>query len=83
MVKLLKRGDTFRVEKLEASIVNAGASSETAKKVAGSLAKNVCEGMSTLELRNRVVAELEKADLKAAATYKSYKKSSKKSSKKK
>lgn len=74
MVKLKKRGDTFRAEKLEASIVRAGASRETAKKVAESIAGTVCEGMSTLELRDKVAAELEKADPKAAATYKSYKK---------
>ncbi len=74
MVKLKKRGDTFRIEKLEASIVKAGASRETAKKVAESIAKTVYEGMSTLELRNKVAAELQKADPKAAAAYKSHKK---------
>jgi transcriptional regulator NrdR family protein len=74
MVKLKKRGDTFRVEKLEASMIKAGANRETAKKIAKSIAKTVYEGMTTLELRNKVIAELQKADPKAAATYKSYKK---------
>ncbi|MEW6069293.1 MAG: ATP cone domain-containing protein [Candidatus Thermoplasmatota archaeon] len=74
MVKLKKRGDTFRIEKLEASMIKAGAKRETAKKIAESIAKTVYEGMSTLEIRNKVTAALEKADPKAAAAYKSYKK---------
>lgn len=74
MVKLKKRGDTFKVEKLEKSMIKAGANEKTAKKIAQSIAKTVYEGMSTLELRNKVIAELEKADPKAAAAYKTYKK---------
>lgn len=72
MVKLMKRGDTYRPEKLAASVRKAGASEETAKKVVASV--KVREGMSTLELREQVTGLLQKLDPKAAKTYISYKK---------
>jgi len=67
LVKIVKRGDTYRPEKLEASIRAAGASNEVAKKVVGSI--NVREGMSTLELRNQASNLLKSLDPKAARNY--------------
>jgi len=52
LVKIMKKGDTYKSEKLEASIKAAGASSDVAKKVVNSV--KVREGMSTLELRKQV-----------------------------
>jgi len=72
MVKLIKKGDTYKPEKLEASLLRAGASRETAKKIVDSV--QVREGMSTLELRNQVIAKLRELDPKAAKKYESYKK---------
>jgi methionine aminopeptidase len=72
MVKLIKKGDTYKQEKLEASILRAGASKETAKKVVDSV--QVRDGMTTLELRNLVTAKLKELDSKAAKKYESFKK---------
>lgn len=72
MVKLVKRGDTYKPEKLKASIMKAGASEETADKIVSSI--NVYDGMSTLELRNQVTAKLKELDPRAAEAYESYKK---------
>ena len=71
MVRLTKRGDTYKPEKLEASIIGAGASRDVAKKVVSSV--KVREGMSTLELRKQVSDLLKKLDPKAAHTYDTYK----------
>ncbi len=49
MVKLVKRGDTYKAEKLKGSIVSAGASCDVADKIVSSV--KIREGMSTLELR--------------------------------
>jgi hypothetical protein len=70
LVKIVKRGDTYRPEKLEASIKAAGASSEVAKKVVSSI--KVHEGMSTLELRKQVSDLLKNLDPKAARKYDAY-----------
>jgi hypothetical protein len=70
LVKIVKRGDTYRPEKLEASIKAAGASSEVAKKVVGSV--KVHEGMSTLELRKQASDLLKNLDPKAARKYDAY-----------
>jgi hypothetical protein len=67
LVKIVKRGDTYRPEKLEASIKAAGASSEVAKKVVSSV--KVHEGMSTLELRKQASDLLKNLDPKAARRY--------------
>jgi hypothetical protein len=70
LVKIVKRGDTYRPEKLEASIKAAGASSEVAKKVVSSI--KVHEGMSTLELRKQASDLLKNLDPKAARKYDAY-----------
>jgi hypothetical protein len=72
LVKIMKKGDTYKPEKLEASIKAAGASSEVAKKVVNSF--KVHEGMSTLELRKQVSDLLKNLDPKAARNYDAFKK---------
>ena len=72
MVKLKKKGDTYKPEKLEASIVAAGAGRDVAKKIVSSV--KIRDGMSTLELRKQVSDLLKKHDPKAAHTYDTYKK---------
>lgn len=71
MVKLVKRGDSYKPEKLEASIVATGAGTDVAKKITDSV--RVHEGMSTLELRKQVSAQLKNLDPKAAKAYDTYK----------
>jgi hypothetical protein len=68
----MKRGDTYKPEKLEASIKAAGANSEVAKKVVSSI--KVHEGMSTLELRKQASDLLKNLDPKAARNYEAFKK---------
>jgi methionine aminopeptidase len=68
----MKRGDTYRPEKLEASIKAAGASSDVAKEVVSSV--KVREGMSTLELRKQASDLLKNLDPKAAQKYNAFKK---------
>jgi hypothetical protein len=70
LVKIVKRGDTYRPEKLEASIKAAGASSEVARKVVSSV--KVHEGMSTLEIRKQTSDLLKNLDPKAARKYDAY-----------
>jgi hypothetical protein len=72
MVKIMKRGDSYKPEKLEASIKAAGASSDVAKKVVNSI--KVHEGMSTLELRKQASDLLKNLDPKAAQKYETFKK---------
>jgi hypothetical protein len=72
LVKIMKKGDTYKPEKLEASIKAAGASSEVAKKVVNSI--KVREGTSTLELRKQVSDLLKNLDPKAARNYDAFKK---------
>jgi len=72
LVKIMKRGDTYKPEKLEASIKAAGASSEVAKKVVSSI--KVHDGMSTLELRKQASDLLKNLDPKAAQKYQTFKK---------
>jgi hypothetical protein len=72
LVKIMKRGDTYKPEKLEASIKAAGASSEVAKKVVSSI--KLHEGMSTLELRKQTSDLLKNLDPKAARNYDTFKK---------
>lgn len=68
----MKRGDSYKPEKLEASIKAAGASSDVAKKVVNSI--KVHEGMSTLELRKQASDLLKNLDPKAAQKYETFKK---------
>ena len=68
----MKRGDTYKPEKLEASIKAAGASNEVAKKVVSSI--KVHDGMSTLELRKQASDLLKNLDPKAAQKYQTFKK---------
>ena len=71
MVKIVKKGDTYKPEKLEASVIAAGASSEVAKKVVNSV--KVRDGMTSLELRKQVSGLLKDLDPKAARNYDAYK----------
>jgi hypothetical protein len=68
----MKRGDSYKPEKLEASIKAAGASSDVAKEVVSSI--KVHEGMSTLELRKQASDLLKNLDPKAAQKYETFKK---------
>jgi len=70
-IRIVKRGDTYRPEKLEASIIAAGASREVAKRIVSSV--KVHDGMSSLELRRQVSDMLKKLDPKAANAYDTYK----------
>jgi hypothetical protein len=67
LVKIVKRGDTYRPEKLEASLKAAGASSAAAREVVSSI--KVHEGMSTLDLRKQASDLLRNLDPKAARSY--------------
>ena len=71
LVKIVKKGDTYKPEKLEASVIAAGASSEVAKKVANSV--KVRDGMTSLELRKQVSDLLKNLDPKAARNYDAFK----------
>jgi len=71
MVKVVKRGDMYRPEKLKNSVMKAGASEKIANKIVASI--KVREGMSTLELRNKVIELLKTLDPKAAVAYEAYK----------
>lgn len=71
LVRLVKKGDTYKPEKLEASIMAAGASRDVAKKIVSSV--KVREGMSTLELRRQVSDLLKNLDPKAAHNYDAHK----------
>ena len=68
VVKLVKKGDTYKPAKLAASVRGAGASPAVAKKIVASV--KVWDGMATLELRKQVTELLEKLDPKAAKVYK-------------
>lgn len=70
-MKLIKRGDNYKAEKLKGSIVSAGASSDVADKIVNSV--KIREGTSTLELRKQVSEMLKKLDPKAAKAYDTYK----------
>lgn len=72
MPKLVKRGDTYKPEKLKASIMKAGASEETANEIVEST--KVTEGMPTLMLRKQVLEKLRFLDSKAAERYETYRK---------
>lgn len=71
LVRLVKKGDTYKPEKLEASIMAAGASRDVAKKIVSSV--KVREGMSTLELRRQVSDLLKNLDPKTAHNYDTHK----------
>ncbi len=71
MVKLMKKGDTYKPAKLAASIRAAGASAEVAKKIVGSV--KVRDRMTTLELRKQVTEQLRKLAPAAAKAYSAYK----------
>ena len=64
--------EEFNKEKLVQSILKAGASEETARKIADAV--DVREGMSTSEIKSRVLARLRTENPEAAATYETYKK---------
>ena len=72
MVKLIKRGDTYKPAKLKASIMKAGASTSVAKSIVDSI--HIKNGMTTLQLRKLVQAKLVKLDAKAAKRYRTHKK---------
>ena len=72
MPKLVKRGDTYKPDKLKASIMKAGASEEAANEIVEST--KVTEGMPTLMLRKQVLEKLRFLDSKAAERYETYRK---------
>ncbi len=71
-IRIVKRGDLYKPEKLEASIIAAGAKSEIAKKIVSSV--KVRDGMPSLELRKQVSDMLKKLDPEAARAYDTHKK---------
>jgi hypothetical protein len=72
MVKLIKRGDKYRPEKLRKSILKAGASNKVAAEIVKTI--HVRSGMSTLHLRKMVTAKLRKLAPGAAKRYNKHKK---------
>ncbi len=72
VVKLKKRGDTYKPAKLLGSIRKAGASPQIAKLVMKGF--KVRSGMSTLAIRKQVSALLRKYDPNAAKKYAAHKK---------
>lgn len=73
MNTILKRsgqGETFQVNKIRNSMRNAGVSTETAQKVAADIGYH--EGISTSEVRNRVIGGIKNREPLAARQYESY-----------
>jgi len=73
MLTITKRSnlqEEFRRDKIENSMRNAGVSPETAKKVAGDIVYH--EGMTTSEVRNRVIGGIKNREPQAAMRYESH-----------
>ena len=62
--------EEFRADKIENSMRNAGVSQETARSVTGSITHH--EGISTSEVRNRVIGGIKNREPQAAKAYESY-----------
>ncbi len=67
VIKLIKRGDTYRPAKLAASIRKAGAKPAVVREVMKRV--HVRNKMTTLALRKQVTKLLRKLDKKAAKKY--------------
>jgi hypothetical protein len=78
LVKIKKRSEDFDKEKIKVSVKKAGASEETAAKVADKIAGKVKRGATTVLIRRWVLVELTPLDAKAADSYKNYKKPTRK-----
>jgi transcriptional regulator NrdR family protein len=73
MLTITKRSDLeeeFRKDKIENSMRNAGVSRETAQQVAASIIYR--EGITTLEVRNRVIGGIKNREPQAAKLYESH-----------
>lgn len=62
--------EEFRTDKIENSMRNAGISQETAQKVAGGISYH--EGITTSEVRNRVIGGIKNQEPEAAKRYESH-----------
>ncbi|MDH3892349.1 MAG: ATP cone domain-containing protein [candidate division Zixibacteria bacterium] len=62
--------EEFRSAKIENSMRNAGITEETAQKVAGNISHH--EGISTSEVRNRVIGGIKNHEPQAAKQYESH-----------
>ncbi|UCC43133.1 MAG: hypothetical protein JSU65_08250 [Candidatus Zixiibacteriota bacterium] len=63
-------GEKFRPDKIENSMRNAGISQETAQIVAARISYH--EGMTTSEVRNRVIGGIKNREPQAAKRYESH-----------
>ena len=73
MLTITKRSgqeEEFRTTKITKSMLNAGVSEETAQKVAGNIIYH--EGMTTSEVRNRVIGGIKNSEPQAAKHYESH-----------
>ena len=73
MLTIKKRSgkeEEFRKDKLEKSMRNAGISQETAQKVTAGI--NHHEGITTSEVRNRIVGGIKNQEPQAAKRYESH-----------
>jgi len=64
------KDEEFRRDKIEKSMSNAGISQETAQKVADSI--NHHDGITTSEVRNRIIGGIKNQEPQAAKRYESY-----------
>lgn len=64
------REEEFRADKIENSMRNAGITQETGQRVAGSISRH--EGISTSEVRNRVIGGIKNHEPQAAKQYESH-----------
>lgn len=62
--------EEFRTDKIENSMRSAGISQETAQRVAGGISYH--EGITTSEVRNRVIGGIKNREPQAAKRYESH-----------
>jgi transcriptional regulator NrdR family protein len=73
MLTITKRSqavEEFRKDKIENSMMNAGVSRETAQNVVNDIVYH--EGMTTLQVRNRVIGGIKNREPQAAMRYESH-----------
>jgi transcriptional regulator NrdR family protein len=73
MHAIIKRSgaeESFRTDKIERSMTNAGITEVTAHKVANSISSH--EGITTQEVRNRVIGGIKNREPLAAKQFESY-----------
>jgi transcriptional regulator NrdR family protein len=73
MLTITKRSgleEEFRADKIENSMRNAGVSQETAKNITGSITHHV--GITTSEVRNRIIGGIKNREPQAAKQYESH-----------